>query len=171
MSPPDDASRSNRQIARGQARRAGDRSARLANELMKLPAAAAKQLELDEGLRDAITRARAVTSQIARRRAERTLAGDLRRLDTGALEAQLAKLHDGNADQQQFHVAEQWRTRLLAEGMAAAAEFPGGADAELPRLIAAAQRERDTGVPRGAGRALFRHIAEALKIARRALGA
>jgi hypothetical protein len=37
--------------------------------------------------------------------------------------------------------------------------------------IGGRQSERDTGVPRGAGRALFRLIAEAPKIARGALDA
>ncbi len=48
-------------------------------------------------------------------------------------------------------------------GVAAAATFPGGVDDELPRLIDAAQRERATGRPPGAARALFRHILETLK--------
>jgi len=48
---------------------------------MKLPAPALKTLELDEELRETSERARAVTAHIARRRAERTLAGKLRRFD------------------------------------------------------------------------------------------
>ncbi|MEO6771799.1 MAG: ribosome biogenesis factor YjgA [Kofleriaceae bacterium] len=166
--PRDDDSRSNRQIARGKMRREGDRTARLARTLMELRPPVLKRLELEEGLREAIDRARRITTLIARRRAERTLAGDLRRFDTADLDAQLAKVHDGNVDEQQFHLAEKWRTKLLAEGLAGAETFPGGADAELPRLIDAAQRERDTGKPPGAARALFRHVAEALKVARRA---
>jgi len=47
--------------------------------------------------------------------------------------------------------------------MSAAAELPGGADDELPRLVEAARRERATGRPPGAARALFRHIVELLK--------
>jgi ribosomal 50S subunit-associated protein YjgA (DUF615 family) len=167
MSPRDD-DRSNRQIARSKVRRDGDRTARLANALMKLGPAALKSLELEDSLHEAIVRARAVTAPIARRRAERTLAGDLRRFETDDLERQLTKVHDGNVDQQQFHLIERWRTRLIAEGMAAAAEFPGGASDELARLVAAAQRERDTGKPPGAARSLFRHIADALKAERRA---
>ncbi|MGE3454723.1 MAG: DUF615 domain-containing protein, partial [Kofleriaceae bacterium] len=66
-------------------------------------------------------------------------------------------------DVQHFHLAERWRARLIEEGATAAAEFPGGATDELLRLIAAAQRERDIGKPPGAARALFRHVADALK--------
>lgn len=167
MSVRDDGTKSARQIARAKQRKAGDRSTRLANALMKLSVPAVKKLALDEDLRDAVDRARAVTQHIARRRAERTLAGDLRRFDLVALDAQLAKLHDSdNADTQQLHVAEQWRARMLEEGVAAAASFPGGASEPLSRLIDAAKRERAVGRPPGAARALFRHIVEVLKAQR-----
>jgi ribosomal 50S subunit-associated protein YjgA (DUF615 family) len=154
--------RSARQIARSKQRRAGDRSARLANTVMKLGAAAVAKLEIEDDLRESIERARAVTSPIARRRAERTLAGDLRRFDLVELEQQLANLESNNVDVRQFHLAEQWRARLIDDD-AAFAEFPGGGDAELTRLIAAARQERSTGRPPGASRALFRHVATALK--------
>jgi len=165
MSTRDDDTRTARQIARSKQRRAGDRSAALAQKLMKLPDTTVRKLELDEDHRHAIDRARAVVSHVARRRAERTLAGDLRRLDNiGEIEDQLARIDEtGNVDVRQFHLAEQWRARLIEEGSAALAEFPGGADDELPRLVDAARRERDTGRPPGAARALFRHITTLLK--------
>jgi ribosome-associated protein len=169
--PREDDPRSNRQIARGKMRREGDRTARLARTLMEIKAPVLKRLELEDELRDAINTARKVTALIARRRAERTLAGDLRRFDTAGLDEQLQKVHDGNVDEQQFHLAEQWRTKLIAEGIGAAKTFPGGvpgAEGELVRMIDAAQKERDTGKPPGAGRALFRFVAEALKVSRRA---
>lgn len=167
MSARDDGPKSARQIAREEQRKAGDRSTRLANALMKLSAPAVKKLELDEDLRDSLDRARAVTSHVARRRAERTLAGDLRRFDLVDLEAQLAKAHQaGNRDARQLHVAEQWRARLIEEGVAAAASFPGGAKEPLPRLIDAAKRERAVGRPLGAARALFRHIVKVLEAQR-----
>jgi len=164
---PDHDDRSARQIARGKQRKAGDRSARLARTLMALPPTAVKKLELDDDLREAVDRARAVTAHIARRRAERTLAGDLRRFDLGAVEDQLARLAESStADAQQFHLAEQWRARLIEGGVAAAATFPGGGGDELARLIEAAQRERTTGRPPGAARMLFRHIVGVLKAQR-----
>lgn len=138
---------------------------------MELKAPVLKRLELEDELREAIDTARKVTALIARRRAERTLAGDLRRFDTADLDAQLQKVHDGNVDEQQFHLAEQWRTKLIAEGIGAAKTFPGGVpggEGELARMIDAAQRERDSGKPPGAAKALFRFVAEALKVARRA---
>jgi ribosome-associated protein len=162
-----DDDRSARQIARSKQRKAGDRSARLAKALMQLSSAGVKKLDLDETLRDAVDRARAVTSLVARRRAERALAGDLRRSDLIEIEARLAKVNDSsNTDARQLHVAEQWRARMIEEGIAAVATFPGGGDEQLPRLIEIAQRERTTGKPPGAARALFRHIVELLKAPR-----
>jgi len=159
-----DDSRTARQIARGKQKRAGDRSARLANTLMKLPGPKLAKLQLDEELREAVERARAVPSHIARRRAERTLAGELRRHDLDELDAELIKLEAGSsAETRQFHEAERWRARLIEEGTAALAELPGGSDAELPALVEAARRERATGLPRGAARQLFRHIVERLR--------
>lgn len=164
MAAADDDTRTARQIARSKQRKAGDRSARLANTLMKLSDAAVKKLELDDDLREVVVRARAVTSHIARRRAERALAGELRRFDLIALAAELAKVNEaGNTDVRELHAAERWRTKLIEEGITGATEFPGGATDELARLIAAARRERDTGRPPGAARALFRHIIEALR--------
>jgi ribosomal 50S subunit-associated protein YjgA (DUF615 family) len=90
VSDGDEQGESRRQIARRAQREAGERSAWLARELMKLPASALGALDLDEDLREAVDRARAVTAHIARRRAERSLAGELRRADLGQLEARLA---------------------------------------------------------------------------------
>lgn len=159
MSDGDDGSgEPRRQIARRQRRAAGDRSARVAHTLMKLPAPALGNLRFDDDLRAAIDRARAVTSPGARRRAERGLAGELRRADLDDVERRLAGAASGGAEARFFKLAEAWRARLIAEGPAAAASFPGGTDDALPALVEQAQRERDTGRPRGAARALFRHL-------------
>lgn len=163
----DDRGESRRTLARRARRAAGDRSAELANALMKAPDATVRKLELDDDLREAVARARAVTSPAARRRAERTLAGELRHADLAELQQRLANVQaTGTAEPQQFHLAERWRTRLIEGGVEAAALFPGGAAEPLPRLIHDAQRERATGKPPGAARALFRHVVAVLKAQR-----
>src|ERR1044071_7864932 len=107
MADRDDRGESRRQIARRQQRKAGDRSARLPHALMKLPGAALGKLGLDEDLRASVDRARAVTAHVARRRAERTLAGDLRRSDLVALDARLAQLQKiGRAEPQHLRSEE-----------------------------------------------------------------
>jgi ribosome-associated protein len=155
----DDRGESRRTIARRQRREAGDLSAKLANDLMKLPATALGELDLDDDLREVIDRTRAISSQKARRRAERSLAGELRNYDLADLAAQLARAQStGRAGPALFQQAEQWRERLIDEGISAAADLPGDPGPTLPRLIERAQRERETGRPKGAARALFRHI-------------
>jgi ribosome-associated protein len=154
-----DDDRTARQISRSKTKRAGDRSAKVALQLMKLKDHQLAKLDIEDELREEIETARHVPSHIARRRAERTLAGELRHVDLAVLEDKLAKLEQGDAgDVRKLHEAERWRARLIEEGIAAAADFPGGHDDELPRLIDAAQRERDTGRPPGAARALFRYV-------------
>lgn len=163
MSRDDDQGPSKRQLAKRERRQAGDRSADLARTLMKLPSTTLTKLPLDEDLRTTIDRARAIPSDGARRRAERALAGDLRRIDLGELATAIANVQaTGSAEPQLFHLAERWRERLITEPNAVA-EFPGGAGEELPRLIAKARSERDTGRPPGAKRALFRHVMAVLK--------
>jgi len=131
---------------------------------MKLKDAALAKLDLDEDLRATIEEARRITSPIARRRAERALAGALRRVDLGEIEQQLARAETASgADARLFHLAETWRARLIAEGAAAAAAFPGGSDPALLDLIDRARREHDTGKPPGSARALFRHVLAALQ--------
>jgi ribosome-associated protein len=157
----DDLSR--RQLAKRARRNAGDQSADLARDLMKAADSTISKLEIEEELLEVIEKARAVTSPIARRRAERSLAGDLRRFELDELITQLANITaTGVADSQIFHLAEQWRTRLI-EDPAAADAFPGGNVEPLPALIADAKRERLTGKPPGAARVLFRHVMTVLR--------
>ncbi|HEY4238319.1 MAG TPA: ribosome biogenesis factor YjgA [Kofleriaceae bacterium] len=164
---PRDEDLSPRELKRRQTRLAGDQSAKLARELMQESDAVLGKLELDEELADAITDARRVTQLIARRRAERALAGKLRDHDLVDLAARLASVRTtGSVDTQRQHAAETWRDRLVAEGEAAIPAFPGGdPDHSLPRLVAQAQREHATGKPAGAQRALFRYLIDALRAA------
>ncbi|HLU66109.1 MAG TPA: ribosome biogenesis factor YjgA [Kofleriaceae bacterium] len=159
---------SRRQVARRQRRQAGDRSARVARELMKLAPSALARLGLDEEMREAVDRARAVTSPIARRRAERTLAGELRSADLEEIEARLSRARtEGSSEARLFKLAESWRARLIEDDRAAD-ELAADDREELARLIAKARRERDTGKPPGAARALFRHVLALLQARDRA---
>ncbi len=132
---------------------------------MKFPPALLDKLGLEDDLREVVDRSRRVTSPIARRRAERTLAGALRQeADLAELSKRIANVAaTGAADTRLLHLAEAWRARLLTEGSAAAQQIPGGLTEPLSELIDRARRERDTGLPRGAARALFRHLVELLK--------
>lgn len=160
----DDRDESRRTTSRRATRAAGDRSSKLANILMKLKDSVAAKLDLPDEVRETMMQARKVTSMIARRRAERELAAALRFIDLVELDRHLTAVQAGIADEPaHFHLSEQWRTKLVEGGIEAAAEFPGGAVAPLPQLVHQARRERDTGKPPGAGKALFRHISAVLK--------
>ncbi len=151
-----------RQVARRERRDAGDSSEKLAHDLMGLQPSSLAKLGLDEDLLEVIIKARAVTALVARRRAERTVAGALRRIDLAALAARLENIRiTGVGDPRRLHQAERWRTRLLDEDDAPAAfraSFRTASHQALPRLVEEARAERTTGKPPGAGRALFRHI-------------
>jgi len=158
----DDSGQNRRQLARKQTRTDGERSARVAHKLMDLPASSLARLELDETVREVVEHARSIVANIARRREERNVAGALRRIDLRELEKQLADLEQGAAaNVRQLQLAETWRTRLI-EGSDAVAElaasFPATATPAFAKLITDARRERTTGKPKGAGRALFRQI-------------
>lgn len=170
--PPRDEDKTARQIARSKVKRDGDRSGRYARDLMELGAAMLKKLKLEEELQEVVDRARKVTAHVARRRAERTLAGELRKFDLTELAEKLAKAgQQSDEEVRTFHHAEQWRAKLIEEGMAAAAELPGAAqDEELPRLVDAARREKATGKPPGAARTLFRHVVGMLEAAEASAG-
>lgn len=156
--------RSEREISRGKRKREGDKSADLARTLMQLKEALLKKLVIDQEMRLEIDKARRITAPVARRRAERTLAGDLRRWDLLDLAAKLSKVHESNnLDTRLLHDAEEWRARLIEEGPEIAKDLPGGIDDDLIRMIQIARRERDTGKPPGAARKLFRFVMDRLK--------
>ena len=112
--------RTARQISRSQTKKAGDRSAKLARVLMEMKPATLAKLMIDDELREAIERARQVESPQARRRAERTLAGDLRGVDLVELTSVIENVGTANDPGIQFfHTVERWRDRLIAEGTAA----------------------------------------------------
>lgn len=167
---------SRRQESRRARKDAGADSAELANTLMKLPDSSIGKLGLDEELHLDVVRARAITAPIARRRAERNLAGILRRVDLRGLATTIENVRTtGLADPSRLHATERWRARLIdeTEGPAAAeaalaafrAEFSRANHKPLPRLIEDAKKERRDGKPPGAGRALFRHISAVLEAA------
>lgn len=152
-----------RQLARQQRRDAGEVSSELARTFMTMKDAALAKLRLDEDIAEVVARARRITSPVARRRAERALAGELRRFELDEIAAKLASDQERASEEPRlFHAAEQWRTKLI-ESDAAQAELPGGATPELAKLVANARRERDTGKPPGAARALFRHVRAVLE--------
>jgi ribosome-associated protein len=162
-----DTADSRRQIIKREQRVSGDRSAKVARALMAVPGSTLIKLELEEDLAEALQRARAIKSNIARRREERGVAAALRRINLPELEARLANIEsNGVADLRLFQQAEKWRERLIADESGALAAFIGefpNAQLGLEKFLVNAKRERETGKPPGGARALFRHIIASTK--------
>lgn len=147
---------------------AGRRSAAAAHTLMLMPDADLRRLDMDEELIASFLKAREINHVGARRREERRLAGVLRLGDLDEMEEKLASQEkSGKADGRMFKQAEAWRTRLLIDGAEALEAFylafPGQERQVLDELFHDACREDVQGKPKGAKKALFRHIADVLK--------
>ena len=145
----DDDGPSRRQLAKKQRRDAGDRSGDLSRKLMSVSDSTLARLELEEELHGAVVRARAITSNTARRRAERALAGELRRFDLDDVERKLANVQSaGVAEPQLFHLAERWRTRMLepegrlANGERTLVDRAGGKGVDLAGRVDRIEEER-----------------------------
>ena len=120
-----------RQLARKQRRDAGDLSGDLARTLMTIKDAALAKLRLDEDVAELVARARKVTSPVARRRAERALAGELRRFELEEIAAKISSEQDRASEEPRlFHAAEQLRRNSLRDAVAANREA-----AELARRL------------------------------------
>jgi ribosome-associated protein len=147
----------------------GKRSQKLARELMNLLEAKLDELVLDEHLMEAIKDSRRHTSLPARRREERRLGGVLREYDLDEVEA---ALHAATAEERAaaalFKKMERWRERVIDSdaGLAAFAEATGvEVDDGWRAAVDDARRERDTGRPRGAAKALFKKVRSAMDAA------
>ena len=164
----DDEDLSPRQLARRKVKQAGRRSTAAAHTLMVMPEMALRHLDLEEDLRDSFLRARELPNMGAQRREERRLAGVLRLGDLGEIEERLSRQEQaGRADARLFQRVEAWRTRLIEDGEPAVEEFlqqhPGQEARTLAKMAHEARREHQQGKPKGAKKALFRHIATVLK--------
>ena len=137
----------------------------LANRLIALAPAKLAQVPLDEMVRGEIERARAIRSNVARKRQMLYVAKLLRR--GGAEEAADAlDAFDDDARQlnARHHRAEAWRDHVLENGDAAIGELleqRRDADAQaLRQLLRNARREAERNKPPTAARALFKLLRE-----------
>ena len=157
-----------RQLRRREVKEAGRRSSAVAHTLMLLPDQALLRLGLDPDLREGFLKARTIRNTGARRREERRLAGVLRLGDLDEIEQMLRRQEEGGqADARLFKKVEAWRARLIAGGREALEAFheanPDQRGPTLHQLVRQAMQEEAHGKPRGAKKALFRHIAGVLK--------
>ena len=136
----------------------------LAAQLIGLSPALRAQLPLDEDVRRAIEQARAIRSNVARKRQLQFVAKLLRRADPEAIRDALANFDaDARKLAARQHRCEAWRDRLVDQGDAAVGvllQRPGSDGPRLRQLIRTARQEAAGGKPPAAARALFRVLRE-----------
>ncbi len=150
-------------VTHAEKQRHGERSSELARALMGLSDSEFDRLELDEGLRDDVSAARGITSPVAKKRAERRLAGILRAEGLEEIRGVLDAHHQTQRQgARQFQLIEKIREKVLAgDDSAVAVVVSDPTTGEWPQLVDDARREHAVGKPKGAKKRLFRALAAA----------
>lgn len=136
----------------------------LGERLMALPEPDLAQLPLPEVLLAAVRVGRGLQNERGALRRQRLYIGKLlREVDTSELERAIAKLDDKDAENRaHFHALEQWRDRMVADGMPALEAFfdqyPQADRQRLRQLVLAARAEAKAGKPPQRQRELFREL-------------
>jgi ribosome-associated protein len=141
----------------------------LGEALIDLPDAELAGLPLPDQLRDAVLLARRITKHGGLYRQKQYIGKLMRKIDVEPIRAALDARRDRErAEALRFRRVEQWRDRLLSEGLPALerlqAEIPG-VDAEgLAALLERARSERERDAPPRAARELFKALRTALDL-------
>jgi len=139
----------------------------LGAELVKLPEAQFKRIELPEALREAVAACRKITQNSALRRQRQYIGKLMRSIDPAPIQAQLDAFKGVSAvENARLHQAEKWRERLIADNEALTRfldEHPASDATRLRQLIRNAREEATRGKPPKAFRELFRVIREAMQ--------
>ena len=135
----------------------------LGEELIGLPDSVFEQLDLPETLREAILAARTMTSRGALLRQRQFIGRLMRKIDPGPVREAIDKHRlRQRSSGARFHEVEDWRDRLLSDGMAAMPALRAAAasvdTAEVGRLLESIERAHDAKSRRSAARALFRYL-------------
>ncbi|NNG11956.1 MAG: DUF615 domain-containing protein [Halobacteria archaeon] len=138
---------------------------RLGEELLDFDAAALNQLELPEGLLDAIKTAKKIHAHGARKRQLQYIGKLMRTIDTGPVRAAVeARRHQQATNTREFQLLEELREALISEGDAALAtlleHFPTADRQHIRKLARQARKERELSQPPRVARRLFRELRE-----------
>jgi ribosome-associated protein len=136
-------------------------------ELVKLSPEQLARIRMPETLREAVIECKRYTKHEAIRRQMQYIGKLMRDIDAAPIMEQLEGLHAPSRKQTAiFHVAEKWRTELLADADAIArftSEYPSADAAQLRDLIAKAKKERASDQPPKSYRELFHVVNEFLQ--------
>ena len=134
-------------------------------ELVALSAEQLARIEMPDNLREAVVEARRFTKHEARRRQIQYIGRIMRDIDAGPIVEQLAALKAPSKRQTAlFHVAERWRTELIADPESIARfvrEFPEADPHRIRALVDDAREEKRTARPPKQFRELF-HVLTAI---------
>lgn len=134
----------------------------LGAELVKLSREQLARIEMPEALREAVLECQRFTKHEAARRQRQYIGKLMRDVDAAPIAAQLAALKaPSKRDTALFHLAEQWRDRMLADPGAIAdfvKEFPAADPQRLHALVDAAAAERRAAKPPRGLRELFHAV-------------
>jgi ribosome-associated protein len=134
-------------------------------ELVKLSVEQLARIEMPESLREAVLECKRLTKHEAIRRQMQHIGKIMRVIDAAPILERLNALHAPSRRQTAlFHIAEKWRTDLLADVEAIArftAEFPEADPERLRDLVGKAQKERAADRPPKNYRELF-HVVNAI---------
>jgi len=148
-------------ISKSQRRRDALELKSLASTLIKLSPARLNRVPLEDGIRDAVEDAKAIRSNVARKRQMQYVAKLLRRTDPESIFLALEEF-EGEARQLtgRQHRCEAWRDCLLERGDAAIGELMNlrsSVDTQaLRQLVRNAKKEIERGKPPASARSLFR---------------
>lgn len=141
----------------------------LGEELVRLNAEQLARLELPESLRDAIEQAKGIRQFGALRRQLQYIGRLMREVDAAAIAARVAAWRGAARRPVAYlHRLERWRERLLEldEALGELAQAHPGGDLERVRaLVQEARRERASGRPPAAARALFQALRDIVPFA------
>jgi ribosome-associated protein len=152
-------------ISKSQHKRDLEALKKLGWRLLEFSDDALRQLALPETLLDAIRTAQRIKSHGARKRQMQYIGRLMRDIDaTPIREAIDAADHHQSSQTKEFHLIEDLREKLLAEGDGALPEvlshFPRCDRQHLRKLVRQAKKEQETHQPPRASRLLFRYLRE-----------
>ncbi|MEW5967043.1 MAG: ribosome biogenesis factor YjgA [Pseudomonadota bacterium] len=139
----------------------------LGAELVKLPDAQFKRIELPEDLRQAVADCRRITQNGALRRQKQFIGKLMRAIDPAPIQAQLDAFKGVSAaENARLHQAEKWREKLIADNEALTLflnRYPDTDVTHLRQLIRNARDEAARNKPPRAFREIYHVIREAMQ--------
>lgn len=136
----------------------------LGDRLTRLKPDQLTQIHLSDRLRAALDEAQRITRNEAKRRHSQYLGKLMRQEDTQAIRDALDRMDAGGVENTRlFHLAEQWRDRLLKDATAVTPfvdAFPAADVQHLRNLVRNAQQDLLLEKNRGHSKKLFRYLRE-----------